>query len=57
MIAIAEVKPSMKNELKKETDVAKNAFRVLSDYRPTSVSFDNDFDSKKIAIKKVLNEE
>lgn len=36
MLAIAEVKPSLKNELKKETDVAKKAFRVLSDFRPTS---------------------
>lgn len=36
MIALAEVKPSMKAELKKEADTARNAFRILSEYRPTS---------------------
>ena len=34
---LSEIKPSLKNELKKEADAAKNSWRVLSEYRPTSV--------------------
>jgi len=37
-IPISDVKPSMKNEYKKESDMAKNSFRILSDFRPISVS-------------------
>lgn len=35
-VNLSEIKPSMKNELKKEADAAKNSWRVLSEYRPTS---------------------
>lgn len=35
---LSDVKPSMKNEYKKEKDTARNSLRILSDFRPTSVS-------------------
>ncbi|XP_052268283.1 uncharacterized protein LOC127869655 isoform X2 [Dreissena polymorpha] len=35
-LPLTDVKPSLKNEYKKEKDTAKKAFQLLSDYRPTS---------------------
>lgn len=35
-VNLGEIKPSLKNELKKEADAARNSYRVLSEYRPTS---------------------
>ena len=42
-VNLSEIKPSLKNELKKEADAAKNSWRVLSEYRPTSVCNDIEF--------------